>query len=69
MPDVYTTKQGDTWDLISFRAYGSEGYMHKLIECNPSYAHITVFPSGVQLQLPEITKPVREANNLPPWRR
>ena len=31
---VYRTVSGDTWDLIAFKVYGSEGYFHDLIRNN-----------------------------------
>ena len=31
---VYRTVSGDTWDLIAFKIYGSEGYFHDLIRSN-----------------------------------
>lgn len=29
---VYRTQSGDTWDLIAYKVYGSEGYYHDLIK-------------------------------------
>lgn len=64
-----TTKQGDKWDLISLRVYGSEMYMDKLIEANPEHRKIFIFPAGVILNCPDIDLEdglVNEA--LPPWK-
>lgn len=69
MPNTYSTVQGDTWDGIAYKLLGSEGYMHRLIALNPDYAHLVVFPSGVLLNVPEISKPERDRSNLPPWKR
>ena len=32
MENTYTTKQGDTWDLIAFRVYGDVKYTGWLIK-------------------------------------
>ena len=34
----YRTIQGDMWDGIAFKVYGSEAYMNVLLEANPEYA-------------------------------
>ena len=33
----YTTIQGDTWDIISLKQYGSEMYVTNLIEANSKH--------------------------------
>ena len=33
---VYKTVSGDTWDLISYKLYGSEQYFHQLMRANPT---------------------------------
>lgn len=63
----YVTVQGDTWDLIAFRVYGSEKYMTTLIEANPEYRETVFFSAGVKLVVPEVTTPV--SSSLPPWKR
>lgn len=64
---TYSTIQGDTWDMISFRVYGDEGYIGVLIEANPQHAETTIFSSSIILTVPAL--PVRAAaSTLPPWR-
>ncbi len=67
MADTYTTKQGDMWDSIAKKCYGTEDGINALMEANDSYVNIVVFPAGVTLTLPEYTKPVTTV--LPPWRK
>lgn len=43
MGTTYTTIQGDTWDLISFKLFGSEKYMKNLIEANWPLLETLVF--------------------------
>lgn len=63
----YITAQGDTWDLIALRVYGSERYMTVLIEANPEHQETVIFPAGVRLKVPEVTVPI--PSTLPPWKR
>lgn len=62
------TTQGDTWDLISIRAYGSVEFIDDLITANPGQRMVTIFPAGVEIEVPKID--TRQAvTNLPPWKR
>ena len=63
----YTTVQGDMWDAISKKQYGSERFMPQLLKANPDYANYVIFPAGIVLSLPEID--TSTAVNLPPWKR
>ena len=67
MPKTYTTVQGDCWDGIAKRLYGTEAAMNVLLEANRDYNDITVFSAGVVLTVPEYEAP--RTNLLPPWRR
>lgn len=67
MSKAYTTRQGDMWDLISYRCYGAESGMKTLMEANASYISTAVFPAGVTLIVPDYEKPTTSV--LPPWRR
>lgn len=63
----YTTQQGDTWDLISYRAYGSEFYTDELFKANLSHSDIAVFSAGIIIRIPEII--VEAPVSVPPWER
>lgn len=67
MSKTYETSQGDMWDSIAYKVYGTEAGMNVLIEANQDKASIAVFPAGVTLTLPEYTPPKTE--KLPLWRR
>ena len=67
MPKTYTTIQGDCWDGIAKRLYGTEAAMNVLLEANRGYNDITVFSAGVVLTVPEYEAP--RTNLLSPWRR
>ncbi|QCT03811.1 phage Tail Protein X [Paenibacillus algicola] len=64
---TYRTIQGDTWDSIAFSVAGKESFMVQLMNANPDYAEVVIFPAGVLLQVPVI--PVESASTLPPWRQ
>lgn len=63
----YTTTQGDTFDMLAYRAYGSEFKSHFIIQANPQYASTIVFNSGIVLKIPIISS--ESASTLPPWKR
>lgn len=65
----YTTNQGDTWDMISFKCFGSELFVSNFIELNYQYREIAVFSAGVVLQVPQIDRQIRNSALLPPWSR
>lgn len=64
---TYTTIQGDAWDLIAYRLFGSEKYMKNLIEANWDYSDVLVFSSGTILNIPELPEEVDETATI--WRR
>ena len=67
---TYITTQGDTWDFIAMKMYpklGAEKLMDILLDYNPDYIDIVIFPAIVVLSVPEISEPV--VSNLPAWKR
>lgn len=71
MTKTYTTKQGDTFDVIAKSMLGDEHYLHLLIEANYSCRDIVIFPAGITLTLPTISQSSIDQvpENLPPWRK
>ncbi len=65
--DKYTTVQGDMWDSIAKKLYGSETVMNVLLEANQQYNCVVVFGAGIVLDVPEYSAP--KPDLLPPWRR
>ena len=63
---TYTTIQGDTWDLISFRVFGEEKYMRYLIEANWDLADVLSFSPGIKINIPELPEEIDE--DAPFWR-
>ncbi len=66
MSKTYTTIQGDTWDLIAYKLYGSEKYMKNFIEANWPLLEILVFSSGTIINVPDI--PEDSDDDAPFWR-
>ena len=63
---IYSTTQGDMWDSIALRELGSEHLMHLLIDTNPKYIDVAVFPANCELIIPGIS--TEERITFPPWR-
>lgn len=56
MSRTYMTRDGDTLDLIAYRAYGNEAAVHALIEANPFVSRQPErLAAGLMLVLPEIS--------------
>ena len=67
MAKTYTTKQGDAWDAIAHKVYGSETYTGWLMQNNLPLLDIFVFEAGTVLQTPDPPEDDK-AENLPFWR-
>ena len=67
MPKIYNTVQGDMWDGIAKKVYGSESGINTLLEANPEYNNVVIFSAGVTLVVPDYK--VQDKEILPPWRR
>lgn len=61
----YTTVQNDTWDLISFKIFGTEIHSRVICKNNPTYMKIVIFPAGIELNIPEIKE--QEIGGAPEW--
>ena len=63
---AYTTKSGDTWDVIAKEVYGDEYHADVLMAANPQHIDTFIFGSGVVLTTPELEE---ERDGLqPPWK-
>lgn len=66
MVKTYVTVQGDMWDAISYRLYGSEKYMGLLMQANMEYLDVFVFGAGTVLAVP--AREDEKTADMPPWR-
>ncbi len=67
MTKTYTTVQGDKWDSIAYKEMGSTNHTDKLINANLRYKDYYIFPAGIVLDIPEVSK--RNYDGMPPWKR
>jgi phage tail protein X len=65
MPRTYTTRDGDMYDLISYRMYGSEYHLDTIIDANPLYYDVLHFDDGCDLLIPDLPSPATIGG--PPW--
>ena len=67
--NTYTTIQGDLWDSIAKKVYGTEKAMDTLMKANPEHLNAPVFGAGVKILLPQFTAQQAERAAVPPWRQ
>ena len=67
--NIYTTIQGDMWDSIAKKVYGTEKAMDILMKVNPEHLTVAVFGAGVEILLPQFTVQEAASNDMPPWRK
>lgn len=68
MSKTYTTIQGDMWDGIAKKVYGTENAVNVLLEANQQYHAVVVFSADIKLVIPDY-KAQANTSILPPWRR
>lgn len=81
MTTEYLTQEGDRWDLLAYKAYGTIGMIllddgtqvnaiSQIINANPDISADDVLPAGTLLEIPiiaSITLPT-DPLRLPPWK-
>lgn len=68
MPKIYTTVEGDSFDLIALRFYRSDRLASLIMQANPDHMSTLIFDAGVKLSIPDRNTDAKPAT-LPPWRR
>jgi phage tail protein X len=68
MESTYTTIQGDTWDIIAYRVYGSEKYIGYLMQSNFDLLDIFIFSSGTIIKTSALAETTSAISDLPIWR-
>ena len=65
------THEGERWDQLSFRAYGTPWEMRRLIDANPDVGIYDRLPGGGVLTVPVIDGQTITSNEggLPPWKQ
>ncbi|MEG1491132.1 MAG: tail protein X [Oscillospiraceae bacterium] len=67
MSKIYTTVQGDMWDLVAYKELGDTKYTNLLINANLEHREYFAFPAGIKLTIPDVINQVILAE--PPWKR
>lgn len=67
--NTYQTVQGNMWDSIAKRAYGTETAMDQLMRANPDLLQVAVFGAGEIVLLPQISAQEAASTAVPPWRK
>ena len=62
----YSPNAGETWDAISYKHYGTEYYMQRLIRSNPKYNDTVIFEGTEIIEIPEID--TSDTSLQAPWR-
>ena len=74
---VYSTIQGDVWDLVALAEYGDEHAMHYVQDANFYERFTSMFVGGVKLDIPfkvkvennlKVGKPIVNIQKIMPWR-
>lgn len=63
---AYITLQGDAWDAIAYRLWSEERLFMDLVQANPEYTDVALFPAGVELRVPPAPERTIKTE-LPPW--
>lgn len=67
---VYTTRDGDRWDLIAHKYYGNALLIDGLIAANPHLPIAEAFGAGLTVFVPVLeSKPKNSQQEMPPWMR
>lgn len=63
---MYKTKQGECWDEVAKKVYGSEKYTGYLMQNNLPLLDIAVFSAGTVVNTPNLPA---DETDIPVWRR
>lgn len=67
----YTTKQGERWDQLAHRYYGTVKSMNILTDANPTVSLSPIIDSGTNLIIPIVdnSSDTVITKNTPPWKK
>lgn len=67
---IYTTRDGDRWDTIAHKHYGTAFEIDRLIAANPHLPLAEQFASGLTVFVPVIERKTNpQQQDMPPWMR
>ena len=65
---IYTTSEGDTWDLIALKFLHEERKLTLIMDENPLLRKTVIFDAGVKVLIPVFEENLSK-ESLAPWRR
>lgn len=67
----YITQEGERWDMVSFKMYGTVNEVPRIVEANPQIPIKERLTGGIVLEIPVLEENNIEINKelLPPWKR
>jgi hypothetical protein len=67
----HITALGERWDTLAWRYYGDATLFGPIIQKNPQIPIEVAFEAGLLIGIPLLTRSpaVREAADLPPWKK
>lgn len=69
----HVTREGERWDALAHRYYGSAHLYGHLVDANPEVAVAPILPSGLVLRIPLLSEAEAaqqvDRSSLPPWKR
>ncbi|MDG9783714.1 tail protein X [Metapseudomonas otitidis] len=71
MADTYiphTTTEGERWDQLAYRYYGSAYRYDPIVRANPHVPLTLALPAGLELRIPLLDVTAAK-QDLPPWMR
>ncbi len=66
--NIYTTKQGDTFDKIAYKIFGDHYLFGAIMEVNIELIDYVIFPAGINVNIPNIDIK-NHIMDSPPWKR
>lgn len=68
MGRTYTTRQGDTWDMIAKEVYDDESQIGLLLQNNIQYVGVWIFGAGCVITVPDLPDEDDKEDDMPDWR-
>ena len=65
---IHLTTEGERWDTIAWRYYGSVNEAGRIMKANPGVPLVPVLPGALRLPIPAVDAATfDETAALPPW--
>lgn len=67
----YIASEGERWDTVSLRCYGTPYEVDRLLQANPNIPFVDRLEGGTVLEVPvlENMRRLPDPASMPPWKR